>query len=76
MLRDTARDLLNLLDQQGRETDHGAPGWMGLQVCGHVGVVFDGVEVRPGENVLPGERVAILRLMHVPQQNDREPGIA
>ena len=43
-----------------------------LQVRGHVGVVLDRVQVGPGQDVLARQRVAVLRLVHVPHQHDRE----
>src|SRR5690349_4486937 len=72
MLSDPLTDLLDLLDEHRGEVHDRARGGISLQVRGHVGVVLDRMKVRPGKDVLPGQRVAILWLVHVPQQNDRQ----
>src|SRR6516225_1684912 len=38
----------------------------------HAVVVLEGVQARPGENVAAGFRVAVLRLVHVPQHNQMD----
>ena len=67
-----SRELLELLDEHRREIHHGARGRLRLQMRRHVDVVLDGVQVRPGQHVLAREGIAILRLVHVPQQHDRQ----
>ena len=52
-----------------------APGTC-LQVRGHVGVVLDRVQVGPGQHVAAGQRVAVRRLMHVPEQHDWQSRVA
>ena len=73
MLGDAPCDLLELLDEQRGEVDHRARGRVRLQVRRHVGVILDGVQVGPRQRVLAGERIAVLRLVHVPQE-DRPAG--
>jgi hypothetical protein len=72
VLGDAPCDLLELLDEQRGEVDHRARGRVRLQVRRHVGVILDGVQVGPRQRVLTGERVAVLRLVHVPQQDHRQ----
>ena len=36
----------------------------------HAPVVFEGVQARPGKQVLTGGRIAVLRLMHVPENDE------
>src|SRR5205823_14634256 len=74
MLGDAPRDLVQLLDQERREIHHGARGGAPLEVRRHVGVVLHRVQVGPGQLVLTGERIAVLRLVHVPQQDHRQAG--
>src|SRR6185312_8941834 len=70
VLAHPARDLLELLEQHGREVDHRTRRRVSLQVRGHVGVVLDRVQIGPRQYVLAGERITILWLVHVPQEHD------
>ncbi len=36
----------------------------------HAPVIFEGVQARPGKQVLTGGRIAILRLVHVPEDDE------
>ena len=61
----------NLFQQHRRKVHHGPGIRVGFQVGGHVGVVFDAVQVHPGEQEFAGTLVLIVRLMHVPAKHDR-----
>ena len=36
----------------------------------HAPVIFEGVQARPGKQVLTGGRIAVLRLVHVPENDE------
>ena len=72
VLADAPGDVLELLDEHRTEIDHRARVRVALQMRRHVGVVLDGVQVGPRQRVLAGERVAVMRLVHVPQQDHRQ----
>jgi hypothetical protein len=73
ILRDALCVFIKLLQQHRREIDDCACGGIAFQMRRHVGVILYCVQQRPGECVLAAERVAILRLVHVPQQHHRQP---
>src|ERR1700688_4044793 len=73
MLRDARTDLLELLDQHRREVDHRARSRRRLQVRRHVHVVLDRVQIGPRQYVLTAQGIAVLWLVHVPQEHDGQP---
>ncbi len=55
---DSPRELLQLLDEHRREVHDGARVRLRLEVRSHVDVVLDGVQVRPGQDVLARDRAS------------------
>ena len=66
------RQFLQLLDQHRREIDHGARFRIGFQVRGHIDVVLDRVQISPRQVVLARQCIAVVWLMHMPQQHHRK----
>ena len=64
--------VLDLLQQDRGEIDHGASLGLGLQVRGHVRVILEGVEVDPRQVELAAARSPVVRLVHVPAQYHRQ----
>ncbi|OGA64861.1 MAG: hypothetical protein A3F77_05755 [Betaproteobacteria bacterium RIFCSPLOWO2_12_FULL_67_28] len=60
--------ILQLIEQHRREVDHGAH-LVALEMPRHVGVVLDGVQIDPRQGELSARVVAVIRLVHVPQQH-------
>jgi hypothetical protein len=57
---------LNLFAKRGNEVEGGVNPGKFAEDFHHAPVIFQGVQARPGEHVTACGRVAILRLMHVP----------
>ena len=60
----------NLVEQHGHEIDRAANVRVMLEVRRHVGVILDGVQENPGQQELAGFRMAIIRLVHVPEKGE------
>ena len=64
----SARVFLDLHAERGHDVEGGVKFRRFLQHAHHAPVILEGVQPRPREHVAAGFRIAILRLMHVPQQ--------
>ena len=64
--------VLELVEQHRDEIHHGVDTRMALEVSRHVGVVLERVQVAPGQRELAARVVAVVGLVHVPQENDLE----
>ena len=65
-------EIFELFDEHRREVDHRPCLRIGFEVRGHVDVVFDGVQISPGQYVLPGQCIPVVRLVHMPEQHHRQ----
>src|ERR1700676_5391599 len=60
---------LELHAERWHDIECGAKAWHFATHLHHAPVILHGMEPRPRQNVLPGFRIAILRLVHVPQNH-------
>ena len=67
--------VLDLIEQYGREVQHHAHARVRFEMRSHVAVVLDGVQVHPGLHEISAGVIAEIGLVHVPQQNQIQPGI-
>ncbi len=63
------RVILELVEQHRGEIDHRAHLGVILQVRSHVAVILDRMQVHPGLGIFAGGVIAVIRLVHVPQQD-------
>ncbi len=61
--------ILDLVEQNGHKIHHGAHLGMTLQMSGHVGVILDGVQVCPGQNKIARFIIAVIWLVHMPEED-------
>lgn len=61
--------VLDLIQQHRDEIHRSADPWILFEVPRHVGVVLEGVQVHPREHELAAARIAIIRLVHMPQEH-------
>ena len=64
--------LTELCGERGYDVDRGVDAWKFFKHAHHPPIVLDRVQAGPGQHVRPGGRVAILRLMHMPEQDEVE----
>ncbi len=62
------REGLELHEQRGDEVERDADARELAKQRNHPVVVLQGMQPHPGENVLPGDEVLVIRLVHVPQE--------
>src|SRR6266480_4844518 len=73
-LIETAVGVLLQLHAEGRhDVEGGMEVGISAEHVDHSPVIFQGVQARPGEDIASAFRVAVLRLMHVPQDNQMNP---
>ena len=61
--------VLDLVQQHGNEIHHGADRRVALQVGGHVRVVLEAVQIDPGQQELAAVVIAVIRLVHMPEED-------
>ncbi len=64
--------ILQLVEQHRHPVDHRAHARMVLEMPGHVCVILDRMQVHPGQRELAASLVAVIRLVHVPNQHQIE----
>jgi hypothetical protein len=68
------RIVFELFEQYRHEIDHGTDLRMALQVRGHVAVVLQAVQIGPGQHEVAVAVIAVIRLVHVPEEDEVEFG--
>ena len=66
---------LDLLDERRHEVEGGAHAGNVADGRDHAPVVLQGVQPHPRQDRLPGERVEVVRLVHVPEQGEADRGM-
>ncbi len=68
-----AHVVVDLIEQHRHEIDHRAHARMALEMRRHVGVVLERVQVGPRQREAAAGTIAVIRLVHVPEEDQIEP---
>ena len=66
--------VVDLFEQYRREIDDGAHARHRLEMGQHVGIILDAVQIGPWQQIVAVNGVTILRLVHMPAEDDAQSG--